>query len=197
MDQSGIFATALQYFFIDYDLLRSSEDIDISLLLTGHPINNTLINYIIDNVAEYRKDLVTFVTPAGLTPGSYTAQDVVAAMQGVSASSYAVVDSGYKYQYDKYADVYRWIPLNGDIAGLCARTDDIRDAWFSPAGYNRGSVKNVVKLSLNPNRTERDLLYKNYINPVVTQKGQGTVLFGDKTFLGKPSALYHPSLFLL
>jgi len=176
-----------------YDMFRNSEDVDISLIILGHPLSNTLSNYIIDNVAEYRKDAVAFITPELDSVNSYTAQNIVNSVTGVdysplSASSYAVVDSGYKYQYDKYADVYRWVPLNGDIAGLCARTDDIRDPWFSPAGYNRGSIKNIVKLALNPNRSERDLLYKNYVNPVVTQPGQGTVLFGDKTFLGRPSA---------
>ena len=85
-------------------------------------------------------------------------------------------------------DVYRWVPLNGDIAGLCARTDDLRDPWFSPAGYNRGSVKNVVKLLVNPNKAERDLLYRSKVNPVITQPGQGTVLFGDKTFAAIDSA---------
>ena len=171
-----------------WDLYKSKEDVDVSLLLNGAPISLALTNYIIDSVAEYRKDCVAFVTPPVTQKDAHTAQEVVTATDGMSASSYVVVDSGFKYQYDKYNDVYRWIPLNGDVAGLCARTDDERDPWFSPAGYQRGSVKNVVKLALNPNRTERDLLYKNYINPVVTQPGQGTVLFGDKTFQGTPSA---------
>lgn len=171
-----------------YDLFRSSETIDISLVLLGHPRSTVLSNYIIDNLAEYRKDVVAFITPSVASVNAYTAQDVVDSVATLSSSSYAVVDSGYKYQYDKYADVYRWIPLNGDVAGLCARTDDVRDPWFSPAGYSRGNIKNIVKLALNPDRSERDLLYKNYVNPVVTQPGQGTVLFGDKTFQGLPSA---------
>jgi phage tail sheath protein FI len=98
------------------------------------------------------------------------------------------MDSGYKYQYDKYADQYRWIPLNADMAGLAVNTDELRDAWFSPAGYNRGQVKNLVKLAYNPKKGERDQLYQADINPVVTFPGQGTILFGDKTLLGKPSA---------
>jgi len=98
------------------------------------------------------------------------------------------MDSGWKYQYDKYNDVYRYIPLNGDTAGLCVRTDDLRDPWFSPAGYNRGVMKNVIKLPYNPDRADRDILYKNKVNPVITQPGQGTILFGDKTLLAKPSA---------
>jgi phage tail sheath protein FI len=170
---------------IGYDLFKASENIDVSLILTGKP-NVTLANYVIDNIAESRKDAIAFVTPN--VTGAYSAQDVVDAVATLSASSYAVVDSGLKYQYDKYNDLYRWIPLNGDVAGLCARTDDARDPWFSPAGYSRGSIKNVVKLGLNPTKTQRDLLYNNGINPVITQAGQGTLLFGDKTFLNQPSA---------
>jgi phage tail sheath protein FI len=104
------------------------------------------------------------------------------------STSYAVLDSGYKYQYDKYNDVYRWVPLNGDTAGLCVRTDNTRDPWFSPAGFNRGQIKNVVKLAFNPDKADRDQLYKNGINPVVNFPGQGVVLYGDKTLLAKPSA---------
>ena len=98
------------------------------------------------------------------------------------------MDSGYKYQYDRYNDVYRWIPLNGDIAGLCARTDNTTDPWFSPAGFNRGQIKNVVKLAYSPRKTDRDTLYNSGVNPVVSFPGQGTVLFGDKTLLARPSA---------
>jgi phage tail sheath protein FI len=106
----------------------------------------------------------------------------------LTSTSFTVLDSGYKYAYDKYNDVYRWIPLNGDIAGLLARTETSRDAWWSPAGFNRGGIANVVKLAWNPNEPQRDLLYKADINPVATFKGLGTVLFGDKTLYGKPSA---------
>ncbi len=114
--------------------------------------------------------------------------DIVAFRNSLTSTSYAVLDSGYKYQYDKYNDVYRYVPLNGDMAGLCVRTDDVRDPWFSPAGFNRGIIKNTVKLAFNPNKAQRDILYKNGINPVVTFPGQGTLLFGDKTLLAKPSA---------
>lgn len=106
----------------------------------------------------------------------------------LTSSSYAFMDSGWKYQYDKYSDVYRWVPLNGDIAGLCARTDLERDPWFSPGGLNRGIIKNLIKLSFNPTKTERDNLYSKGVNPVVTFPGEGTTLFGDKTLLSKPSA---------
>jgi phage tail sheath protein FI len=98
------------------------------------------------------------------------------------------MDSGYKYRYDKYNDVYRYVPLNGDIAGLMVRTDSTRDPWFSPAGFNRGQIKNIVKLAWNPDKANRDTLYKNGVNPVVTFPGQGTILYGDKTLLAKPSA---------
>jgi phage tail sheath protein FI len=98
------------------------------------------------------------------------------------------MDSGWKYMYDKYNDKYRWVPLNGDIAGLCARTDQQRDPWFSPAGYDRGIIKNCIKLAYNPNKTDRDALYSKGINPVVSFAGEGTMLYGDKTLLSRPSA---------
>ena len=115
-------------------------------------------------------------------------EDVVAYRNTLPSSSYVVMDSGWKYQYDKYNDVYRWVPLNGDTAGLIVQTDLTRDPWFSPAGFNRGAVKNVIKLAYNPTKADRDNLYKNGVNPVVTFPGQGTVLFGDKTMLAQPSA---------
>jgi hypothetical protein len=169
-----------------YDLYVDPADVDISFILQGKAKDShVLANYIIDNVAEVRRDCVAFISPE---LADTTVTDVISFSNSVTKSSYAVVDSGYKYQYDKYNDVYTYIPLNGDIAGLCARTDDLRDPWFSPAGYQRGNVKNVVKLLVNPSKAERDLLYKNGVNPVITQPGQGTVLFGDKTFTGVTSA---------
>ena len=168
-----------------YDLYKDAADVDISFILQGRARTHVLANYIIDNVAEVRRDCVAFISPEYT---SNTASAIVTWAASLTASTFAVVDSGYKYQYDKYSDVYRWVPLNGDIAGLCARTDDLRDPWFSPAGYSRGNVKNVVKLNVNPNKAQRDLLYKNGINPVITQPGQGTVLFGDKTYAGTTSA---------
>ena len=169
-----------------YDLFKDPADVDISLILQGRAIGVTLANYIIANICDVRKDCVLFVSPT--YTASATPQNVVDFAKTVTATTFAVIDSGYKYQYDKYADVYRWIPLNGDIAGICARTDDVRDPWFSPAGYNRGQVKNVVKLKLNASKAQRDLLYKHNVNPVITQPGQGTVLFGDKTNAGAASA---------
>jgi len=179
-----------------YDKFKSAEDIDISLLLTGKSRGGTngeqLANHLIDNIAEVRKDCVVFVSPERpdtvLNGAADEVADVIAFRNSLTSSSYAVMDSGYKYQYDKYNDVYRYVPLNGDVAGLCVRTDDIRDPWFSPAGFNRGVIKNTVKLAYNPKKAERDLLYKAGVNPVVTFPGQGTLLFGDKTLLNKPSA---------
>jgi len=104
------------------------------------------------------------------------------------STSYAVADSGWKYMFDKYNTVYRWVPLNGDIAGLCVNTDNVRDPWFSPAGFNRGNLKNVVRLAWNPTKTNRDTLYAQGVNPVATFAGNGTVLYGDKTLQTKPSA---------
>jgi phage tail sheath protein FI len=98
------------------------------------------------------------------------------------------MDCNWKYTYDRYNDIYRWVPMNGDMAGLCARTDDTNDPWWPPAGLNRGQLKNVVKLAWNPRQTARDTLYKNAINPVVNFVGEGSVLWGDKTLLSKPSA---------
>jgi hypothetical protein len=179
-----------------YDLFKSAEDVDVSLILQGKARGGTngaqLANHLIDNIAESRKDCVVFVTPdksdTVLNGAGDEAEDIVAFRNDLTSTSYAVVDSGYKYQYDKYNDVYRYVPMNGDVAGLCVRTDDTRDPWYSPAGFNRGAIKNVVKLAFNPNKAQRDLLYKNGINPVVTFPGQGTILFGDKTALAKPSA---------
>jgi phage tail sheath protein FI len=175
-----------------YDRYASAEDIDISLILQGKAKGGAdLVNYIIDNICEIRKDCVVFASP----PRQYTVNntnnelaDVTTWKANIRSSSYVVVDSGYKYMYDKYNDIYRYVPLNGDIAGLCVRTDNTNDPWWSPAGFNRGNIKNIVKLAYNPRKADRDILYKAGINPVVTFPGQGTVLFGDKTGLNKPSA---------
>ena len=173
------------------DLYQNAEEIDISLVLAGKA-NTVIANYLIDNIAEVRKDCVVFVSPerSDVVEQALGAEldQVLAFEAALTQSSYAVVDSGYKYQYDKYNDKFRYVPLNGDIAGLCVRTDDTRDPWYSPAGYNRGIIKNVVKLAYNPKKGERDQLYKAGVNPVITQSGQGTLLFGDKTLLDKPSA---------
>ncbi|NBW57141.1 hypothetical protein EBR43_05020 [bacterium] len=179
-----------------YDFFKSAEDIDISLVLAGKATNTgtngtQLANYLIDNIAESRKDCVVFVSPMKedvINNSGSEVNDVKDFKDSLRSTSYAVCDSGYKYQYDKYNDIYRWIPLNGDIAGLCVRTDSDRDPWFSPAGFNRGQIKNIIKLAYNPSKAHRDILYKAGVNPVVTFPGQGTILYGDKTCLSKPSA---------
>ena len=186
-----------------WDYFGSPENIDISLVLSGRPTGGTtvvkgqtisnyqLANYLIDNIATIRKDCVVFVSPDQRLVVSNPGDEATSCVNfrgALHSSSYAVMDSGYKYQYDKYNDVYRWVPLNGDIAGLCASTDQTNDAWWSPAGYNRGQIKNVVKLAWNPRKAERDILYSNNVNPVITDLGQGTLLFGDKTLQARPSA---------
>jgi phage tail sheath protein FI len=178
------------------DIFSDAKSVDVSFLISGKAVgaNGTqFANYLIDNLAETRKDCVVFVSPersdvVGAAVDGIQADNVVAFRNNLRSSSYAFLDSGYKYVYDKYNDVSRYVPLNGDIAGLAARTDDVRDPWWSPAGFNRGQVKNVIKLAWNPNQAERDLLYTNDVNPVVNFQGQGTVLYGDKTTLGRPSA---------
>lgn len=178
-----------------YDVFRNSEQIDVSLILCGKSRGGTngeqVPNYIIDNICEYRKDCMAFVSPdradvINNVNGELAA--MVAFRNSLRSTSYAVLDSGYKYMYDRYNDVYRYVPLNGDVAGLAVRTDELRDAWWSPAGFNRGQLKNLVKLAYNPDKAARDILYKSSINPVVSFPGQGTVLYGDKTLLAKPSA---------
>lgn len=178
-----------------YDVFKSADQIDVSLILQGKAYGGTvgeqLANYLIDNITEYRRDCVAFISPerADVVNNPLNAlSDVVAFRNAVHSSSYAFMDSGYKYMYDRYNDVYRYVPLNGDIAGLAVRTDSTRDPWWSPAGYNRGQIKNIVKLAYSPEKDERDVLYKSSVNPVVTFPGQGTILYGDKTLLAKPSA---------
>ena len=178
-----------------YDMFASAEDVDISLVLQGKAIGSgvkaNLAKYIIDNICEVRKDCVLFASPdkADVVNNIGGERDaIIAYRNALTNTSYAMLDSGYKFAYDKYNDVFRYVPLNGDMAGLAVRSDELRDAWFSPAGYNRGGIKNLVKLPYNPKRADRDILYQNDINPVVTFPGQGTILFGDKTLLGKPSA---------
>ena len=172
-----------------YDSFDPAESVDIALVVSG-PASQTVADSLI-SMAETRKDCVVFLSPEKAdcvdNAGSETT-DIRAYRDTLTSTSYAVLDSNWKYQYDKYNDVYRWVPLNGDVAGLCARTDLERDPWFSPGGLNRGIIKNSIKLAWNPTKTNRDDLYVKGINPIVTFQGEGTVLFGDKTLLSKPSA---------
>ena len=174
-----------------YDKFLDAETVDISLIVAGKGDATHVDNMI--SLAESRKDCVAFVSPeradiVNITNSNTQLKNVVDFYSTISSSSYVVFDSGYKYMYDRYADVYRYVPLNGDIAGLCARTDITNDPWFSPGGLNRGVIRGAVKLAFNPDKTQRDTLYPKRINPIVTFPGQGTVLFGDKTGLTAPSA---------
>jgi hypothetical protein len=173
-----------------YAVFANDELYDVSLLPLG-AVSATTATYVINNVAEVRNDCIVFVSPQSanvINNVGSEATGVVNFRNSLPSTSYAVLDSGWKYQYDRYNDVYRYVPLNGDTAGCAVRTDFVADPWFSPAGFNRGQIKNVVKLAYSPGKTDRDILYKKGINPVVTFPGNGTVLFGDKTLLAKPSA---------
>jgi len=176
-----------------YDKFKSAEDVDVSLIL-GSANSGTVVTHIISNIAGSRKDCVAVISPERsdvVNNNSYSGKertDIIAYRDTLPSSSYAVMDSGWKYMYDKYNDVYRYVPLNGDTAGLMVQTDLTRDPWYSPAGFNRGNVKNCIKLAYNPTKADRDELYKKGVNPVVSFPGQGVVLFGDKTMLAQPSA---------
>ena len=173
-----------------YDRFENPDSTDVSLLMAGITNGNTTANHLVA-IAESRKDCLVFISPKKsdvVDEFGNEASKVANTATDITKSSYAVMDSGWKYQYDKYNDIYRWVPLNGDIAGLCVRTDTERDPWFSPAGLNRGVIKNVVKLAWNPTKAERDTIYKAGVNPVVTFPGEGTILYGDKTLLNRPSA---------
>ena len=183
-----------------YDRFEDTESLDINLVLGGRgggaadtqSSQDTHVT-MLTNLVEKRRDCVAFVSPfrsATVAVNSHLTQtdNVINAFDQCPSSSYVVFDSGYKYMYDKYNDVFRFVPLNGDIAGLCANTDQVADSFFSPAGFNRGRIRGAIKLSYNPNGAERDRLYRARVNPVVNFAGQGVVLFGDKTALDKPSA---------
>jgi phage tail sheath protein FI len=174
-----------------YEKFQDAETVDIGLIIGGTCSATHIDNLI--TIAENRKDAIAFVSPeradvVNVASANTQTLNVIDAYSSIRSSSYVMFDSGYKYQYDRYSDVYRYVPLNGDMAGLAARTDLIADSWYSPAGFNRGNVRGAVKLAYNPNKTQRDDLYRSRINPVVTFPGQGTVLFGDKTGLSAPSA---------
>ena len=196
-DDFAVSAGELQ---LAYDKFKDTESIDINLVLGG-PSSivtdsaagaDTHITMITDLV-EFRKDCVGFVSPhrtavVGVADSVTQTTNVKTVFDLCPSSSYMVFDSGYKYMYDKYNDQFRFVPLNGDVGGLCAQTDNVADPWFSPGGFNRGNIRGAVKLAYNPSKSQRDILYRARINPVVNFPGQGVVLFGDKTALTKPSA---------
>ena len=174
-----------------FEKFEDSETVDVGLIMAGNA-SAALIGDLI-TIAEKRKDCVVFASPersdvVNITSSIVQTNNVLAFFNTIQSSSYIVFDSGYKYTYDRYNDVYRYVPLNGDMAGLCARTDLTNDPWFSPAGLNRGIIRGAVKLAYSPNKTQRDELYRARINPVVSFPGQGIILFGDKTGLTTPSA---------
>ena len=174
-----------------YEKFEDAETVDVNLIIAGTSSATHIDNLI--TIAENRKDAVVFASPersdvVNVASAVTQTTNVTGFFNSIRSSSFVVFDSGYKYTYDKYNDVFRFVPLNGDIAGLCARTDLVADSHFSPAGFNRGVVRGAVKLAYNPNKTQRDDLYRARINPVVTFPGQGTILFGDKTGLSAPSA---------
>ena len=180
-----------------YDYFADPDTVDFNLLVAGPASTDgaTSTVHAIDliDMVEKRKDSVVFLSPyknsvVNVVNGYTQTDNVKLWADALPSSSFAVIDSGYKKMYDKYNDVFRWVPLNADIAGCCARTDAVEDSWWSPAGINRGQIRGAVELALNPTQTERDILYRARVNPVVTYPGEGTVLWGDKTALSQNSA---------
>jgi phage tail sheath protein FI len=173
-----------------YALYQTPEVVDITLVMAG-PASTTTGKWIIDNITSVRKDCVAFVSGVKASVVNNSGSEVAALTTdntALGSSSYAVMDGAWKYQYDRYRDIFLYVPMNGDMAGLCARTDFTNDAWWSPAGLTRGTVKNIVKLSWEPTKANRDTLYPLSVNPLITQKGAGVVLWGDKTMQTVPSA---------
>lgn len=182
-----------EYIF-GYDLFKNAEEVDAPLIIGGEAIiasDSVLANYLIDNIVGVRKDGVVFISPSRasvINNKGFETDDIIADRNSLSSSSYAHMDSGWKLMYDKYNGVNRWVPLNGDMAGIYARVDQERDTWWSGAGRQRGIVKNVVKLAWSPDQTQRDLLYVKDVNAVTDFPVDGPTLFGDKTLLGRSSA---------
>ena len=188
-----------------YEIYTNKDQYEVDFILMGSAAHSkdeaqALANKCI-SVAEQRKDAIAFVSPyrasfitdsgtsaASINSAADITSNVISFYAPVTSTTYGVFDSGYKYTYDRFANTFRYIPLNGDIAGMCARNDINNFPWFSPAGTSRGAVLNAVKLAYNPNQIERDKLYTNRINPVIFSPGAGIVLFGDKTGFGKASA---------
>jgi phage tail sheath protein FI len=172
-----------------YEAFADADTIDVNLLLGG-PLTGNSAQQVCD-LAKARKDCVAFVSASNRNPNESSSKKIETCLSlrnSVGNNNYAFIDNGYKYMYDPFNDTYRYIPLNGDVAGLCARADVTNDPWYSPAGFNRGQIRNTIKLAFNPTKTERDTLYSNGVNPVVTFSGEGTILFGDKTAQTRPSA---------
>jgi len=188
-----------------FNMFRNSYLVTVDLIMLGKYVAAPIANWVISNVAQVRQDCVVFVSPPLDAVLNNTGNELYSVIDYKNSinydTSYGVMDSGWKYQYDRFNDTFHWIPLNPDIAGLCARTDYTNDCWWSPAGFNRGKISNCLKLAWNPGAEygpvalagtgisgERDELYQASINPVVSFKGEGVILFGDKTMTLKPSA---------
>ena len=182
------------------ELFKAKETYDTDFMLTGWtydllaPLNYHLLISKMIQVAEERKDCVVCVSGeyGAICRGKASADDItqnfITWREAILDSSYAIMDGNFKYQYDSYNNTYRWLPLSGDIGGLMARTDEEQAPWYSPAGMSRGQISNVVKLAYSPSQQNRDDLYTSQINPIVTFRGEGTVLYGDKTLQVIPSA---------
>ena len=202
---SGALTATLGEVSTGYELFENTENFEVDFLLmgSGSGTKSTVqakANKVIA-VAEQRKDAIAFISPnrgsfiSDGTVGTVTVngdsqitQNVVQFYSPITSTTYAVFDSGYKYMYDRFSDTFRYVPLNGDIAGTCARNDLTQFPWFSPAGNSRGAILNAVKLAYNPSKLQRDTLYSNRVNPIIFQPGDGIILFGDKTGFGKSSA---------
>ena len=180
-----------------YGLLEDPESQTIDFILTGPSGSDDAaalakITALV-SIVEERRDCMLFVSPRrgnliGVSSAATQTDNLIAFFDQLPSSNYMVFDSGYKYIYDKYNDVYRYVPCNGDIAGLCLQTTEVSEPWFSPAGFQRGVIRNAIKLAYTPNKTQRDRLYSARVNPIVSFPGQGIVLFGDKTAQGFASA---------
>ena len=202
---SGALTATLGEISTGYELFENTENFEIDFLLmgSGSGTRSTVqakANKIIQ-VAEARKDAIAFISPnrgtfinvgtvgtVTVNSDSQITNEVVNFYAPITSTTFGVFDSGYKYMYDRFSDTFRYVPLNGDIAGTCARNDLTQFPWFSPAGNQRGAILNAVKLAYNPSKSQRDVLYSNRINPVIFQPGDGIILFGDKTGFGKSSA---------
>ena len=201
----GAFTPGLDDILTGYTLFENTEETEVDFILMGSA------NYPQDQaqqlgqkciaVAEARKDAVAFISPYrqaflnDSSVGTVTVNDIDTVTNNVvgfygplASTTYGVFDSGYKYMFDRFNNQFRYVPLNGDIAGCCARTDVEQFPWFSPAGTARGAILNAVKLVYNPGKKQRDILYSNRINPVIQSPGAGIILFGDKTAFAKASA---------
>jgi hypothetical protein len=193
----GALKSSLPYIMESYNLFENRDDIAVDYLIMGPggesiTESQSKANRLI-SIADSRKDCVAVISPhrsgvVGLLNPNEQTNNIIEFFGPLSSSSYAIFDSGYKYMYDRFNNVFRYIPCNGDVAGLMCRTNIVAYPWYSPAGQQRGVIKNAIKLSFNPNKSQRDALYSARINPVINQPGVGIILFGDKTALSYASA---------